>query len=124
MTRPHVLHLSERLSISLEAVTQTFAVLGMRGSGKTHLASVLAEELLAAGQPLVAIDPTGAWWGLRSSANGREPGYPVVVFGGDHADVPLAESAGELIAQTIVERRFSQRAGQATDHRGRGWLRA
>ena len=32
--------------------------------------------------------------GLRASADGAAPGYPVIVFGGRHADVPItAETA-------------------------------
>lgn len=102
-----MLKISAGLTLPLDAVTGTFAILAIRGVGKTHTASVMAEEMLAAGQPIVAYDPTGAWWGLKSSADGKRPGFPVVVFGGEHADVPLEESAGETIAQTIVEKRIS-----------------
>ena len=101
-----MLKISPQLQLSLNAVTQTYAILAMRGVGKTHTASVMAEEMLRAGQPIVAYDPTGAWWGLKSSADGKRPGYPVVIFGGEHADVPLEESAGETIAATIVEKRI------------------
>ncbi len=85
--------------LPLEAVTQTFAILAKRGVGKSYTASVMAEEMLTAGQPIVALDPTGAWWGLREK-------FPVVIFGGEHADVPLEEGAGEVIARAIVENRF------------------
>jgi hypothetical protein len=94
------LRISDDLSLPVEAVTQTFADLAKRGAGKTYLASVLAEEMLAAGHSIVALDPTGGWWGLRS-------GFPIAVLGGEHADVPLQETAGEVIAQAIVENRFS-----------------
>jgi hypothetical protein len=100
------LRISSDLSLPLEAVTQTFAVLAKRGVGKTHLGSVMAEEMLKAGQQIIAIDPTGAWHGLRTSADGKGPGFPVVVFGGEKADLPLDEAAGELIARAAVERRF------------------
>jgi len=30
---------------------------------------------------------------------------PVVIFGGDHADLPLAETAGELLADLVVDER-------------------
>ncbi len=101
------LHISNDLSLPIEAVTQTFAVLAKRGVGKSYLASVMAEEMLKAGQQIVAIDPTGAWHGLRSSADGKSPGFPIVVIGGEHGDIPLNEMAGEIIAQAIVENRFS-----------------
>ena len=88
------------LALPADAVTQTFAILAKRGVGKSYTASVMAEEMLKAGQAIVALDPTGAWWGLRS-------GFPIVIFGGEHADVPLEESAGEVVARAIVENRFS-----------------
>jgi hypothetical protein len=100
------LNISDDLKLPLEAVTETFAVMGIRGSGKTHTASVMAEEMLKAGQPIVVYDPTGAWFGLKTSADGKRPGFPVVIFGGEHPDVPLEESAGETIAKVIVEKRF------------------
>jgi hypothetical protein len=101
-----MLKLSDQLTLPLEAVTGTFAILAIRGVGKTHTASVMAEEMLAVGQPIVAYDPTGAWWGLKSSADGKRPAFPVVVFGGEHADVPLEETAGDTVATTIVEKRI------------------
>lgn len=52
MTRsPADLRIAPTLTLPIDAVTQTFAVLGKRGSGKTTTAVVLTEELLAAGQP-------------------------------------------------------------------------
>lgn len=91
----------------LELVTQTVAILAKRGVGKSYTASIMAEEMLEANQQVVVIDPTGAWWGLRSSADGKRDGYPILVVGGDHGDIPLDESSGELLAGAIVERRFS-----------------
>lgn len=96
----HKLHVSESLSLPMEAITQTFAILAKRGSGKSYTASVMAEEMLKAHQPIVALDPTGGWWGLRS-------GFPIAVLGGEHGDIPLEKSAGDVIAQAIVENRFS-----------------
>lgn len=101
------LNIAKDLKLPLDAVTQTFAIMAKRGVGKTHTASVMAEEMLKHGQPVIVYDPTSAWWGLKSSADGKEPGYPVVIFGGEHADVPLEENAGEMIATVIVERRLS-----------------
>lgn len=100
------LHIGSKLSLPLDAVTQTFAVLGKRGSGKTTAATDMAEEMLKQGQPVVIYDPTSAWYGLKSSRDGKRPGFPVVIFGGDHADVPLEETAGATIATVIVEKRI------------------
>lgn len=101
------LHLSADLTLPLEAVTQTFAILAKRGVGKTYTALVLVEELLKANLPVVVIDPIGVCWGLRASADGRSAGLPIVVLGGDHGDVPLDSTNGETIARLIVEERLS-----------------
>jgi DNA helicase HerA-like ATPase len=69
------LRIAENLSLPEDAVTQTFVILAKRGVGKTLAASVMAEEMLKIGQPIVVYDPTGAWWGLKSSKNGKAAGY-------------------------------------------------
>jgi hypothetical protein len=99
--------LSEELTLPLEAVTETFVILAKRGSGKTYTAAVLAEEIIGAGHPCVIVDPVGVWWGLRAAADGVGPGLPVVIFGGDHGDVPLDEQSGDIIADAIIAERFS-----------------
>lgn len=101
------LKLADKLSLPLDAVTETFAILGRRGSGKTHTASVFCEELLAAGQQCVIVDPLDAWFGLRSSADGKANGFPITIFGGSRADLPLEPSAGTLLADVVVEQRIS-----------------
>ena len=101
------LHIGEGLDLPLDFVTQSQAILAKKRVGKSYTASVQAEELLKAKQQIVAIDPTGAWWGLKSSADGKSAGFPITVFGGEHADVPLEVTAGETIAQALVENRFS-----------------
>lgn len=97
------LEISKDLSLPDDAVTQTFAILAQRRKGKTYTANVMAEEMVKAGIPWVALDPTGAWWGLRSSADGKKAGLPVYVFGGDHGDLPLERTAGKMIADLVVE---------------------
>jgi hypothetical protein len=97
------LRLAPDLTLPLEAITETIAILGIRGSGKTNTAAVYAEELLRAGQQVVILDPTDAWWGLKSSADGEQKGYPVVVLGGKHQDLPLASGDGKLVADFVVE---------------------
>jgi hypothetical protein len=101
------LNIAPGFKLPLEAVTETFAILAKRGSGKTYTANVMAEEMIGAGHPVVVIDPIGVWWGLRSSADGKKAGLPIAIFGGDHADVPLDENAGEIIADAIISERFS-----------------
>lgn len=95
--------LAENLSLPPEIVTETVSVLGRRGSGKTHTASVLVEEMLAAGQQVVVLDPLDVWHGLRSSADGKSEGFAIVVFGGAQADLPLEGDAGATLADVILE---------------------
>ena len=77
-----------------QAMAQHMAILGKTGSGKTYAAKGLVERLIEAGRRVCVLDPTDAWWGLRSGTDGVRPGLPVVIFGGDHADVPITEHAG------------------------------
>jgi uncharacterized protein len=101
------LQLSRDVQLPLDAVTQTFAVLGKRGSGKTNTASVLAEQLVGRGLPIVYVDPIGVTYGLRHSRDGNGPGLPIIILGGEHADVPLEETGGAVVADFIVEHRPS-----------------
>ena len=102
------LAISAALALPAEAITLTQVILAKKGSGKTYAAAVFCEELLKRRTTPVAIfDPTGASWGLKSSADGKAAGYPVVIFGGDHADIPLHPDQGEVIARAFIERRFS-----------------
>jgi len=101
------IHIAGGLSLPLEAATQTFAILAKRGVGKTYTSAVITEQMLKVGIPVVILDPIGVWWGLRSSANGKRAGLPITIFGGDHADVPLESTAGETIANLVVDERIS-----------------
>lgn len=100
------LQLAKGLTLPADAVTQTFAIFGKRGSGKTNGATVLVEELLKAHLPVVILDPVDAWWGLKASFDGKGPGFPIYVFGGAHGDLPLEPSAGALIADVVAHERL------------------
>jgi len=80
------------------------AILGRVGSGKSYAARGLVETWLEQGRRVCIIDPTDVWYGLRSNAAGDGPGYPVVVFGGDHGDVPIGDRSGERVAEIIASR--------------------
>lgn len=84
-----------------KSLSQHIAILGKAGSGKTYTAKGVAENLLARGDRVCVIDPTGVWWGLRSKENGKKSAFPVVIFGGRHQDVALHESQGKAIAEII-----------------------
>src|SRR5690242_4320069 len=86
--------------LPVDAVTQTFAAVAIRGAGKTTLAAVIAEELLKQELPLVIIDPMGVFWGLRLGLKGKaKGGYNIPIFGGAHGDLPLEPGAGVLVAE-------------------------
>lgn len=82
---------------------QHIAITGKVGSGKTYAARGFTERLLTNGRRVCVIDPTGAWHGLRSSADGKRAGFPVVVFGGDHGDVPITAESAAPLARMIAE---------------------
>lgn len=94
-------------TLPLEVMTYAMAIHGVRGRGKTVTASVIVEELLKARQQVVIIDPTDVWWGLKSSLDGKGEGFPVVILGGFHGDLPLDEGAGAALAEFAVGRRAS-----------------
>jgi hypothetical protein len=96
MAKAMTLALGAGLTVPIEMAGQAVALVGIRGSGKTNTAGVIAEELLDHGQQIVVIDPTDAWWGLRSK-------YPVFIFGGPHGDLPLAETDGKTLAEFVVQ---------------------
>ena len=94
-------------TLPLDAVTQTFGILAVRGAGKTNTAVVMAEEMGKAELPFVVVDPVGVWWGLRASLDGKDTGLPIPIFGGRHGDVPLEETGGQLVADLVVDERLS-----------------
>lgn len=82
---------------------ERLAIVGGTGSGKSYTARGLVERVLAKPLGRVGIiDPTGVWYGLRMGPDGKSPGFPVVMFGGDHSDVPLMETAGRVIAHAVA----------------------
>lgn len=95
------------LHLPLDAVTQTFGLLGRKGSGKTNAAGVLAEAMLDVSAQVVALDPVGVWWGLRLASDGKSPGYEIPILGGERGDVPIEPAGGALIARTLVEKQLS-----------------
>jgi hypothetical protein len=97
------LYISEDLSLPANAITQTFAILGIRGSGKTNTAVVMFEEMVKQGDQCVVLDPTDAWYGVRSSADGKAPGLQVYVFGGEHGDLPLEGTYGSQMADFVID---------------------
>jgi DNA helicase HerA-like ATPase len=92
-------------TVPLEICTSAVGIVGIRGSGKSTTAGVLVEGAITAGVPCAIVDPTGGWYGLKSSADGKSPGLPVYVFGGEHGDLPLDPDAGDVVGRFAVQKR-------------------
>jgi hypothetical protein len=89
--------------IPAAAIDDRLGFVGTSGSGKTYAAGTAVERLLAAGARVVIVDPLDVWWGLRLSADGKKPSrFGLPIFGGAHGDLPLNESAGKLIGETVT----------------------
>ena len=89
-------------SLLADFTVQTAAILAIRGAGKTCLATVIAEEMVKAGLPWIALDPVGVWYGLRAGRDGAPNGLPVVIIGGDHGDIALNKQDGARIAEALI----------------------
>jgi len=101
------IRISDDLSFPLDIVTQAVGVLAKRRAGKSYFLRRLFEQLFRAGQQVAILDPKGDWWGIRSAADGRAEGLPIVILGGDHGDVPLEVGSGEAVAKMVVEDQLS-----------------
>lgn len=99
--------LAKNLSLPIDAVTETFALLAKRGAGKSYTASVMVEGMLGAGLQVVILDPMGIWYGLRTLADGKSPGFQIPILGGEHGDIPLESTGGKLVADLIMADKIS-----------------
>jgi hypothetical protein len=95
------------VKLPIESATKTFAILAKRGAGKSYTAAVMAEEFFKVGVPFVIFDPIDVWWGLRFNKTGKGKGLPIVVFGLEHADIPLTRDMGKQIAKAVVRENVS-----------------
>ncbi len=103
------LRLADDLSFPADVATQVVLIAGKRGSGKTNTAKRVVEQLHHAKVPFGVLDPVDVWWGLKAGRDGmREGGLEeIYVFGGKHADYPLAPTGGSLMADLFVDYRIS-----------------
>jgi uncharacterized protein len=97
------LRISEDLKLPEDALEDVTAIVGRRGRGKTNTATVLVEEAHRLGMRFCVVDPVGVWHGLRSSRDGRAPGIPCVVMGGEHPMVPLEPTSGKVVADFVAQ---------------------
>lgn len=100
------LRISDDATLPLDFITRRLGIVAQTGAGKTYTAAVLMEEMAKAGLPFAIADPGGVCWGLRLSEDGKKPGYPVVILGGTHGDMPLEPTAGAVLAEFFVSNRL------------------
>ena len=80
---------------------------GKRGYGKSNLQRVAMERALSLNLRCGWIDAMGIGWGITVAADGK-PGFAgVVVFGGDHGDLPISENSGAALGATLAKATFS-----------------
>ncbi len=97
------LHISESLLLPRDTVTSTLIVYGGKGTGKTNLAVVLAEELTKTGLRWSFLDPMGVAWGLRHSKDGKGLGIECLILGGAHGDIPIEPTGGAVVADLVAD---------------------
>lgn len=85
-----------------QALDADIAILAKKGSGKTYTARGIVERLLLMERRVLILDPLSTWWGLKSSADGEGPGFPVAVFGGPHGDMPLTEAMARPLGSILA----------------------
>jgi len=92
--------------LPVSALDERLAIVGTSGSGKTYAAKGLVERLMDRGARVCVVDPLGVWWGLRAGPDGASSpsSYPVVVFGGRHADVALDPDMGAALGRLVGTR--------------------
>src|SRR5262249_17570490 len=95
-----------KLPFPHKVLEQHLVVLGETGSGKSSLLRLIVEDLLHRKKRACVIDIKGDWWGLKSSADGKSAGFPVIAFGNFRepkaADVPINAHSGKHIAELIT----------------------
>ncbi|MBY0450221.1 MAG: DUF87 domain-containing protein [Cyanobacteria bacterium] len=93
------LRVSPHFSVPLSdfaAVGERDAILASSGMGKSYLTGVLMEETLETGGLLCVIDPEGEHFTLAER-------YPMMIIGGEHANLPLEEEGIELYIDSMLQ---------------------
>jgi uncharacterized protein len=85
-----------------EIWTQHVAILAKTGRGKTVVAKGGAGRLMKQRLRCGVVDPTAAWWGMRLKADGNAKAFDMVIFGGDHGDIPISPLQGEKIGALVA----------------------
>lgn len=94
------------LCVPLDILKQHLVVLGKTGKGKSSVLRHMVEHLLSHGKRVCIVDPKGDWWGLKSSADGKSAGYPIIGFGDFKdprgQDIPINAQSGKHVAELIT----------------------
>jgi len=81
----------------MEVLTGRGFITGKSGSGKSNTTSVIVEEILATGQPMLIIDTDGEYWGLKEQ-------YQMLHLGADDTcDVQVTADHAEIIVTLALE---------------------
>lgn len=81
----------------VEVLTGRGAILGKSGSGKSNTASVVVEELLEAGYPVLIVDTDGEYYGLKEE-------YELLHAGADEeCDIRVGPEHAEKVATLALE---------------------
>ena len=78
------------------------AIIGQPDSGKTHAAKTMVERAVDNGWRTIVLDPLSAWLGMQVAANGQDPRLPMLLFGGDHANICITHSLGRLVPRFLA----------------------
>lgn len=96
----------KKLCIPVETIAQHVVALGKTGAGKSSVLRHIVEHLLGEKKRLCVIDPKGDWYGLKAAADGKGPGFPVILFGdfkdASAQDVPINEHSGRHVAELVA----------------------
>lgn len=90
------------LPFPAKVLDQHTIVLGKTRSGKSSKMRLIVEHLLDKEDPVCVVTPKDDWWGLKSSADGKTAGYPIIIFGGKHADIPINAHSGAHVAELVA----------------------
>lgn len=91
-----------KLAIPDEVQKDHIFVAGSTGAGKSNTVRSITEHNLSLERRVCTIDVTGDWWGLKSDRTGTKPGFPVTIFGGDHADIQIDPHMGAPIGEFLA----------------------
>ncbi|MFN8615058.1 MAG: DUF87 domain-containing protein [Vampirovibrionales bacterium] len=97
-SRQRVLKVAPMFGVPLDdykATGERDAILASSGMGKSYLTGVLMEETLETGSLLCVIDPEGEHFTLAER-------YPMLIIGGEQANLPLEEAAIDLYVEAML----------------------